>query len=361
MADDRAPEDAAAAAAASTTTRGPPLLFISHRHADSRIADVVREFIRSRSGGAVQVFQSSSAAAVGPRIGGNLNEQLVNALWGANIVILVYTTEDQDWAYCMWECGVALQPQAPYTRIIVFQCGTEFPAVFADRVRVNLRSSGDVQRFTNELLTSRDFFPRHDRPLTSFTPNDPSVLDAAESFHTELKKVLPPLDDAGIRSWHPYPFLRLELTVDQANAIGQAPTLESTRDVILDARIVDGDNEAARVFGMPDIPAGATLRRFVDNWKARYPGAEATWLDALAAQLVDAARWQFPTLQWALMRGVDRNDGTWYAPVVNRVRATGATQSTEFDVFFDKFELDETRHLRARVPPEGESADRGSG
>jgi hypothetical protein len=53
------------------------------------------------------------------------------------VVLLVYTTEDQDWSYCMWECGVAMKPDAPQTRIVVLQCAAETPNVFEDRVRVD--------------------------------------------------------------------------------------------------------------------------------------------------------------------------------------------------------------------------------
>jgi hypothetical protein len=38
-----------------------PLLFISHRHADKDIAELLRNFVKDRSGGRIAVFQSSSA------------------------------------------------------------------------------------------------------------------------------------------------------------------------------------------------------------------------------------------------------------------------------------------------------------
>ena len=44
-----------------------PVLFISHRHDDRAIADVLRRFIEARTGGRVRVFQSSSPGAKGPK------------------------------------------------------------------------------------------------------------------------------------------------------------------------------------------------------------------------------------------------------------------------------------------------------
>jgi len=354
-------DDASAEAGGRTasSTQARPLLFISHRHADSGIANVIREFARSRSSGRVDVFQSSSASAEAPRIGGVLNEELVTALWRANLVILVYTTEDQDWAYCMWECGVAIQPETPFTRIVVFQCGNRVPAVFADRVRVNVRNAVDVQRFADEFLTSPEFFPRYGHAISDFTPNDPSVQDAAQQFFEDLQSVVPKPDDEGMDVWFPYPYLRLELTFDQVAQIGQNRTLDAARDLILDAQLLDGDREAARIFGMPSLPPRATLRTLVDNWKSRFPDDEAKWVDGVASQLMETSGRLFPTLRWELMRSMDRNDGTWYAPVVNRVRTLGAAQATQFDVYFDKFEVDADGSVLVGVPasaPQGDGA-----
>jgi hypothetical protein len=78
-----------------------PLLFISHRHSDARIASVLKNWIENRALGNIAVFQSSSVGAA-PRIGANLNSQLLDNLALAQSVVLVYTTSDQNWSYCMW-------------------------------------------------------------------------------------------------------------------------------------------------------------------------------------------------------------------------------------------------------------------
>ena len=328
-----------------------PLLFISHRHADSRIADVIREFVVSRSGGRVEVFQSSSAEARGPMIGENLNQQLVRNLWQANMVILVYTAEDEDWAYCMWECGVALQPETPQTRIIVFQAGNRPPPVFASEVRVNIRDFTTIENFTNDFLTNKDFFPRYEGPITRFRRNDRNVKAAAQEFGDELQMVLPPPPPNGGEELLPYPFMRLELSSDQVDAIVKDPTLAAARDVVLDARVADADREARRIFGRMNMPPHATFGSLVDGWTRRYPEEETKWLDALATQMTDAAQGLFPTLRWELMRPVDESDGTWYAPVVNRVRGNDALHATQFDVYFDKFALDpESGCVRVGLP-----------
>jgi hypothetical protein len=316
-----------------------PLLFISHRHADKRIADVIREFVNVRSGGAVDVFQSSSAEARGPVVGENLNLQLMRNLWQANMVILVYTAEDEDWAYCMWECGVALQPQTPRTRIIVFQVGSRSPAVFEGEVHVDVQNKKTIEDFTNDFLTDEDFFPRYKGPITRFTRNDSSVKAVTEEFNSALQEIVKGIVPPEVEEL-PYPFMRLELSPDQVKAINDDPTLAAAREVVLDARVADADREARRIFGRMNMPPLATFRSLVDGWKRRYPEEDANWLDGLVAQMADIAQGLFPTLRWELMRPTDKQDGTWYAPVVNRVRGNDELHTTQFDVYFDKFALD---------------------
>src|SRR3954453_8886931 len=101
-----------------------PLLFISHRHVDKPIADVLRQFVTERSGGRISVFQSSSAQAEGARVGREVQRELKENLWQAGVIVLIYTSPDEDWSYCMWECGVATHPGSPETKILLLQCGS---------------------------------------------------------------------------------------------------------------------------------------------------------------------------------------------------------------------------------------------
>ena len=103
---------------------------------------VIRGFITEQTANRVRVFQSSDSgnAADTPLVGRPLNQQLANALWNANGVVLVYTTPDQDWGYCMWECGLATDPTSPHTSIFVLQCTECVPSLFEGQVRINARN-----------------------------------------------------------------------------------------------------------------------------------------------------------------------------------------------------------------------------
>jgi hypothetical protein len=121
-----------------------PKLFISHKHVDRPIAETIADFLREKSGYSVDIHFSSSPQFQGPRIGRSLTDELRKALWKADALLLVYTTADQDWAYCMWECGVATDPGSTETNIYVFQCGDEVPSPFVDKVRVNASKVDDL-------------------------------------------------------------------------------------------------------------------------------------------------------------------------------------------------------------------------
>src|SRR4051812_22014114 len=107
-----------------------PRLFISHKHADREIAATIAQFIQEKTSYKVQIHLSLEPKYDGPRIGRNLNEQLRTALWQTDALILVYTTEDQDWSYCMYECGLATDPASPTSSVYVLQAGEDGPKVF---------------------------------------------------------------------------------------------------------------------------------------------------------------------------------------------------------------------------------------
>jgi hypothetical protein len=116
-----------------------PLLFISHKHVDHELAKVLADFIKKRTGAQVRIHVSSDPDYLGPPAGRVLNRELRQTLWQTEVLILIYTSADQSWSYCLWECGVATNAGSPDTNIIVLQCGlNQFAdlstACFASRI-----------------------------------------------------------------------------------------------------------------------------------------------------------------------------------------------------------------------------------
>ena len=348
----------------SDTTKDPsrsamsprPLLFISHRHADRPIADVLRKFVTDKSGGRIAVFQSSSAEAENPRVGRELQKELKEHLWAAGVVVLVYTSPEEDWSYCMWECGVATHPMSPETKIVVFQCGPQPPAVYTDAVRVNAQDPVGIQKFTNDFLTSDDFFPDHGEAVApGFSPNGDEVQHAATQLHTALRELFPD-DPADGQDWPTVPFLRLQLTFAEVDGIRKLDQAKGARAVLDAARVNDIDAEAKRLFGLGRVDQFAPFSRLVEAWQQGRPDASTRWIDELAEQLRVGSNWRFPRFRWQLLESVDDTDRAKYAPILSRVRSVPRQRCHHFDVYFSKFDTDDQGAIRIGFVNEPQAA-----
>jgi hypothetical protein len=340
-----------------------PVLFISHRHDDRAIADVLRRFIEARTGGRVKVFQSSSPGAKGPKQGENLTEELQRALWHASVVVLIYTTRDQDWSHCMWECGVARVPGPSSTKTVVFQCTDQFPTVFADQVRVGVGNEQDIEKFANDLLTEPVYFSKLGRAVTDFTAGTEPIREAAHELYLALQKVLPAPDSVG-EEWPPYPQLTIEITDEHMELIRTAKgsaeqRLGVARQVVVEeALVTGGDGQVGRIFSARGFPRNSSMpamsmRTLVSSWENHSPTPASRWIDGICSQIMATAHDQFPNPRWELMRGTDRTDWTWYGPIVRYIKKFPRRQCTEIDVVFCKFELDEDRRPKIQVPESG--------
>jgi hypothetical protein len=313
-----------------------PLVFISHKHADHAIATAIRSFINEQSRGHLRVFQSSDATAVGPKVARELNRELQKALWEASAVILVYTTTDKDWGYCMYECGVATNEGRPDTRIIVFQCADLVPDVFRGHVRVDARTKAGIAPFVTQFMTDQDFFSGSPGPLTGFHPASKEVEGAISKFHSDLAAVLP---KGEITEWRAHPFLQVEISSTAARAIQNLSPERRLADgkALTETEALISDGDSARLFGLANFQEGLTLGALISHWKNSRPGAPAAWIDELADQIVKCARYEFPTLLWRPMHPVPENSGT-HTPVVSRVRClpSGAMQ---LNIYFYPFTL----------------------
>lgn len=332
-----------------------PLLFISHKHEDRLLADALRNFVEINTGGAVEVFQSSSDQSRGPRAGFSLNQELKSALWRAGAFVLIYTHPAFDWSYCMFEYGVANSPTSPDTRIVLFRCCEASPALFAGQVSVNARELGDVQKFTNQLLTDPTFFPDYGGPITRHQANNQSVASAAADFYQKLQLILPPPNASDREEWPAYPFIRLQLKASHVDAIKSASPSDRQRkaaEIIQnEAIITEHDKEVEGIFNSPGFDKRMRFANLVSLWKEHDDkgGSQSLWVDSVCKQITEGARWRFPPVIWELMQGIGTD--IWYAPILTRVHRV-PDQYMDFDIYFFKFEVDEDGHrVRVGVPP----------
>jgi len=313
-----------------------PLLFISHKHTDHTIAKVIADFIKDEARNEVDVHLSSDPEYQGPRFGPNLNDQLRKILWKTDALILVYTSaEGEDWSYCMWECGAAAHPDSPNTTLIVFQCWRDVPKPFADDLRVNARGLDDMKKFTKQLLTNADFFPRLGGALAPRVEQD-TINKAAKRLHDNLRAVLPDPDDGAIQQWPTWPYLRIELPMAQIDAIKGAPEGERRAiacQLVTDhGVVVEGGERTAELFGLANLSPRHSLKELVRTWSEKTPGIEPVWFHSCCEQIAASALRQFPVIRPATLR--EANGDAEFTPALSRTRRLPFAKVMQFDIYF---------------------------
>lgn len=313
-----------------------PIIFISHKHADSKIAQVLAAFCEKRAGGRVEVFLSSNPKFKGPRIGKNLKTELMETLWRTDVLLLVYTSAtDYDWSYCMWECGVAMDSQSPETNIIVFQCGTDSPPLFEDATRINARKLDDIKRFVDPFLRAQDFFPSLKASLTS-NYKDEFVDDDVKELHKGFGDVLPKDGGGASQEWPTWPYLRIELPLNEVEKMSQASEAERValaHKLVTDFGVVaESDPRASQLFGQGSFQSRMKLADLLKLWKGKNPEAEATWFDSCCEQIMMGASRGFPVIRWTPLR--EANGSSEYTPVVSRIKSRPYAGTVLFDIYF---------------------------
>lgn len=149
-------------------------IYISHRLADKNIADMLRIALQDWGNGQLQIIQSSDIRNSGAKIGMTLTNEQKNAFADNHIVILIYTVSDNDWYYCMWECGLATNTHGQATRIVLFQCANDLSILHLEHMRVS-PTEESVKLFIQDFHKNPTFFPGSDE---AFTPEmDEETLD----------------------------------------------------------------------------------------------------------------------------------------------------------------------------------------
>lgn len=315
-------------------------LFISHKHSDARIAQVLADFVESRTLGQVSVHMSSDPRYKGPRLGKNINQELCAALYNCDVLLLLYTSADEDWSYCMFECGVATDPQSPRTNIIVFQCGADVPSPFADQLRVNVRDLKDLRKFTKALFTDPGFFPKAD---AAFAPNfsEDRCDEAARQLYDALVApgVLPPLEREPAEDVRAWPLLRLEVALNDIESITQgddSAAPEACRRLLLDrALITYSSSRAPILFGLDSLPPNMLFGDLVEAQATPTPGAIPAWVESCAVQILRVARRRLTNTRWESF--TEANGDSIYTPIVTQMRRIPAEGRAQFDIYF--FEL----------------------
>ena len=313
-----------------------PLLFISHKHSDREIAEAVARFVRNHTAGKVRVHLSSSPNFEGPRLNQPLNSELKSALAQAEAVVLVFTTETEDWSYCMWECGVATDPRDEHkTSVVVIQCTGDEPKPYGDQLRVDARELDSIHVFVKSLLTTTDIFSNRDEPVTGFAAEGTEISQFAAELHGDLASLLP-AGGGPEQSVPASPYIRVHLQDAAANEL-RTHYLEGATQQCLDlleqqATVVAEALGAESLLGMA-LGQSTTLGEVLASWRQdNVAEAEPRWFQGLAEQMMAALGGKVRPVKWAPYHtSLGRADVPYVA--ATRKTATGV----DFDIYLVPF------------------------
>jgi hypothetical protein len=307
-----------------------PLIFISHKHADAPIAKVLSNWIDDITGGHARIHLSSDSSFESPEIGADLDKQLGEYLARAGVVILLYTSNDHDWSYCTWECGVALNPLSPDTRIVCFECLDDSPSILGGTKKVIVKDEESVISFA-KMFGEANFFPGREQPPTG--QNDEKLVQKGKDLCKLLIEALP---KEPIESWSAWPFLRIRLDAADIEALatdGDADEkVQRCYELLKEsARVMIWSPSTPGLFGKEDLGVECRFGDLIQTWDERKQSGTDDWVFTLAQQIVDGSRRNAPNIrEWARFRPVDGNSEL----VIGVGRVKRGASHTSFDCYF---------------------------
>lgn len=169
------------------------MVFVSHKHKDKELAKIVGSLLRTLSGFTIDAFVSSSTDSKGPGFGQNIDDELKSALAKTGLVVLVYTDPTENWDWCMWECGVATDPNdTTPTNVVVFTFGGEPPDKYKSTRNVSFgktREKGDaktaIHPFAIDFCRQENMFPDGGSPVNT-SISDAEISDACDKFVDDI-------------------------------------------------------------------------------------------------------------------------------------------------------------------------------
>lgn len=158
--------------------------------------------------------------------------------------------------------------------------------------------------------------------------------------------MLPPEKEELSEEWPAYPFLQLELTLQQAERVSRAwveQAIQNAHEIIQSECLISvADQYCEQLFGVPSFERGTSLKDLVAMWREACPNSQSQWVEALCSQILAGVRWKFPAPVWKLLQSPS---GVWCAPILNRVRKMPSQQCMQFDIYFYKFNIDGQKQI----------------
>jgi len=351
-------------------------VFISHPHRYKELADVLRNTLIEWSNQTINPHQTSDASASPIAVGDAIRPQLEESLRRSSVVLLLYVDADSA-SYCMYEAGVAVaRGEGPLsnTRLIVFQCESEIPAVFKEDLLVTLTNES-IRKFTFDFHKNRVFFPLLGR---AFAPQlaDDFIERRSQKLYNDLttawQEVQPEksLPSVTLPRWISFVVSLDESFANEieqmANAIeepteseptGLEKAMERAEGLIKQHAVLDRyPSNLLNHFDMSEVPKGRTKlwtlqnrwrNRLIRDGKSQYLCID--WWSEICNQMTLAiAAYSAREIRTPL-KSVSE-DATWYLPVVTHKTLIPGEKKLEFTICLIRVPANGSDYIRITPP-----------
>jgi hypothetical protein len=301
-----------------------PLVFISHRHNDAGIAKAIGEWIIAASLNSVDIFLSSDGLR-GAEVARSITEQIRGKVAAAAVLIAVYTDDQADWAWVMFEIGIAMDPTLPQTSVVILQCGDDFPSVLSDFKRVRVAEVSDRIGLARDFLTT-EFFPTHPGLKLATLSGDDFIRGQADHLWSKLEEFIPPPPG---RDWSLHPTIKVDIPLSELGALAPADAdrIEAVGRLVREHAKVAAETNIESVFAVQTL-MGFTLERVATELALR---EQNSWIDSFVDQLTQCLFGHRPVKP---MRRLSTVESVEYQPLIVSTHYKRFERKLSVDVLF---------------------------
>lgn len=315
-----------------------PTLFISHRHQDRVLADIFRTAFEEWSNENVIVFQSSNVRA-GIGVGEGLSDTIRKAAADASVLLLIYTVTDDDWTWCMYECGLAQDPKTLDTRIIVFHTTETPPSPLSHLLTLPMNLESIATLVTQFHLKTNFFIDMGE----AIAPDvEQKLIDQRTmQLYKELsKKITTDVIETTIR----YDQISVSLDMRHVNSIKAKyeetnfkKTLGFAMDILREKSVIysySGDPHTH--FEMDELPLDIELYQLVKNWRKETDYPELKWDEEIFTEMTKAILNIKEGAVTIPFNSLDPDSTAWFLPLIHTTRLNPQQDQFEMDITFCK-------------------------
>jgi hypothetical protein len=312
----------------------PMTLFISHRHEDCRIADIFRKAFEEWSNGEVTIFQSSNAKTA-PSVGDELDDVVRKAAADASVLLLIYTVTDDDWTWCMYECGLAQDPATFDTRILVFHTPADPPAPLQHLITLPM-SIEALETLAEQFHRSTEFFPGRDQAIAPTIKED-QIKQRSMALYQNLTKEI---RDVQIKSSIRYDQITLSIPFTDVERIksiheteGFDETFKHASKILAQKCVIESfTGEPHTHFIYEAIPKNLEFAALVKRWRKESRYSQLTWDEELYAEITRAILDIKEGMISVPFNSVDPDSNAWFLPLLHSVRIIPHEAKIEMDI-----------------------------